>query len=277
MKDSYIRILENAYKSLTEKVEFSPDILLILGSGLGDIVDEMQVESVVDYKDIDGMPISTVDGHKGRFLFGYIRGVKVAIMQGRLHYYEGYTPQECIMPIRLIAMMGAKVMFLTNASGGITCTQTGALMRITDHISLVPSPLIGENYSRLGKRFPDMSEPYDKQLGNAIDALAKDLDIDLKKGVYIQFQGPNFETASEIRMAKILGADAVGMSSAIEVIGARHVGMRVVAIACIVNPACGTVEGLTLDNVDEKSAVAKSEEKLKQLIFGGIEKIKEFI
>ncbi|MDE5616953.1 MAG: purine-nucleoside phosphorylase, partial [Clostridia bacterium] len=232
--NDYIRRLENAYASLTEKIKFSPDILLILGSGLGDIADEMQVEARVDYKDIDGMPVSTVDGHEGRFLFGYIRGAKVAVMQGRLHYYEGYTPQECVMPIRLIAMMGAKVMFLTNASGGITCSEIGALMRITDHICLVPSPLRGENYPKLGKRFPDMSKPYDEELGSEIDALAKDCEIDLKKGVYIQFQGPNFETASEIKMARILGADAVGMSSAIEVIAARHAGMRVGAIACIV-------------------------------------------
>ena len=276
MSDNYIQRLEKAYKSLTEKVNFSPDILLVLGSGLGDIADEMQIIATVDYKDVDSMPISTVDGHKGRFVFGYIRGAKVVVMQGRLHYYEGYTPQECVMPIRLAAMMGAKVMFLTNASGGITYPNIGDLMRITDHISLVPSPLRGENYSKLGKRFPDMSKPYDEQLGSIVDDVAKNLNIDLKKGVYIQFQGPNFETASEIRMAKMLGADAVGMSSATDVIGARHAGMRVVGLACIVNPACGITDA-TLDNVDESGAIAKSADKIKRLVFDSIERIKEVL
>ncbi|MDE7079194.1 MAG: purine-nucleoside phosphorylase [Clostridia bacterium] len=276
MSDNYIQRLENAYKSLTGKVNFSPDILLVLGSGLGDIADEMQVETVVEYRDIDGMPISTVDGHKGRFVFGYIRGAKVVVMQGRLHYYEGYTPQECIMPIRLAALMGAKVMFLTNASGGITYPEIGDLMRITDHISLVPSPLRGKNYPKLGKRFPDMSKPYDEELGNIVDGVAKELNIDLKKGVYIQFQGPNFETASEIRMAKTLGADAVGMSSAIEVIGARHAGMRVVGLACIVNPACGITD-ITLDNVNESEGVAKSADKIRNILFNSIERIKEVL
>ncbi|MDE6758694.1 MAG: purine-nucleoside phosphorylase [Clostridia bacterium] len=276
MSDNYIQRLENAYKSLMGKVNFSPDILLVLGSGLGDIADEMQVETVVEYRDIDGMPISTVDGHKGRFVFGYIRGAKVVVMQGRLHYYEGYTPQECIMPIRLAALMGAKVMFLTNASGGITYPEIGDLMRITDHISLVPSPLRGENYPKLGKRFPDMSKPYDEELGNIVDGVAKELNIDLKKGVYIQFQGPNFETASEIRMAKTLGADAVGMSSAIEVIGARHAGMRVVGLACIVNPACGITD-ITLDNVNESEGVAKSADKIRNILFNSLERIKEVL
>ncbi|MDE5548693.1 MAG: purine-nucleoside phosphorylase [Clostridia bacterium] len=276
MESGYIQRLEKAYQSLTGKVNFSPEILLVLGSGLGDVADEMQVVASVDYKDVDGMPISTVNGHKGRFVFGYIKGVKVIVMQGRLHYYEGYTPQECVMPIRLAALMGAKVMFLTNASGGITYTEIGGLMRITDHISLVPSPLRGENYDRLGKRFPDMTKPYDEQLGEIVDGIAKELNIDLKKGVYIQTQGPNFETASEIRMAKILGADIVGMSSAIEVIGARHAGMRVVGLACIVNPACGITDA-ALDDVDESIAIAKSGEKIRALIFKSIERIKEVL
>lgn len=276
MSAEYIQRLERAYASLTGKVNFSPDILLVLGSGLGDIASEMQVVASVDYKDVDGMPISTVDGHKGRFVFGYIRGAKVVVMQGRLHYYEGYAPEECVMPIRIAALMGAKVMFLTNASGGITYPEIGDLMRITDHISLVPSPLRGENYPRLGKRFPDMTKPYDEELGEIVDNVAKDLNIDLKKGVYIQTQGSNFETASEIRMAKMLGADAVGMSSAIEVIAARHAGMRVVGLACIVNPACGITDA-TLDNVDEGEAIAKSSEKIRALVFDSIERIKEVL
>lgn len=274
MSAGYIQRLEKAYRSLTAKVKFSPKALIILGSGLGTVVDGMQIASKVSYGEIDGMPTSTVEGHAGRFLFGYIGGVEVAVMQGRLHYYEGYSPDECVMPVRLIALMGAKFMLLTNAAGGITYPQIGALMRITDHISLVPSPLRGENYPKLGKRFPDMTKPYDEEWGGIIDEVASKEGIDLKKGVYIQFQGPNFETPSEVKMAKILGADAVGMSSAIETIAARHAGLRVAGISCIVNPACGITD-FSLENVDESVATTVSGEKMKKLIFGSIAKIKD--
>lgn len=270
----YIDRLERAYASLISQINFRPKVLLALGSGLGNIADGAEIVGSVAFENIEGMPESTVRGHAGRFVFAYVRGVPVAIMQGRLHYYEGHTPQECVMPVRLIGMMGAEIYFVTNASGGITCSQVGSLMRITDHISLVPSPLIGENYDRLGKRFPDMTAPYDEQLAGIMDDVARANGIDLKKGVYIQFQGPALETASEIRMAKILGADIVGMSTAIEVLAARHMGMRVAALSCIVNPACGTAE-TDLNNIDEDAAIDKSSEDIRTLIFGTIERIKE--
>ncbi|MDE7191749.1 MAG: purine-nucleoside phosphorylase [Clostridia bacterium] len=267
-------ILNRAYSSLRSQVNFSPKVLLTLGSGLGDIVENMQVEKIVDYGDIEGMPVSTVKGHKGRFLFGYIGGVPVAVMQGRLHYYEGYTPQQCVLPVRLIGLMGAKIFFATNVSGGITYPDKGTLMRITDHISMIPSPLRGKNIDELGVRFPDMTRPYDQELGAIVDGVAKAHDIDLKKGVYIQMQGPNFETASEVRMAKILGADVVGMSTAIEVIAARHIGLKVVGVTCVVNAACGITDE-SLDNVVEEDAFRISGNKIKTLIFESIGKMGE--
>ncbi|MDE6361820.1 MAG: purine-nucleoside phosphorylase [Clostridia bacterium] len=274
MRDDTQDILNRAYSSLRTQVDFCPKVLLTLGSGLGDIVENMQVEKIINYGDIEGMPVSTVKGHKGRFLFGYIGGVPVAVMQGRLHYYEGYTPQQCVLPVRLIGLMGAKIFFATNVSGGITHPDKGTLMRITDHISMIPSPLRGKNIDELGVRFPDMTRPYDEELGAIVDGVAKAHDIDLKKGVYIQMQGPNFETASEVRMAKILGADVVGMSTAIEVIAARHMGLKVVGMTCVVNAACGVTDE-SLDNVVEEDAFRISGDKIKTLIFESISKMGE--
>ncbi len=274
MSAEYIRRLESAYGSFRQKTDFEPEVLIVLGSGQGDLADGMRVVFRLDFSEIDGMPVSTVDGHKGRYLFGYIGETKVAVMQGRLHYYEGYTPQECVMPIRLMAMCGVKAMLFTNAAGGITCPEVGTLMRITDHISLVPSPLRGENYPRLGKRFPDMTGMYDARLGKLIDGIAEKNGTQLKRGVYIQFQGPAIETAAEIRMAKIIGADAVGMSSAIDALAARHAGMKVAGISCIVNPACG-IEDVSLDDIDESEAMSRSGEDLKKILFETAERIKE--
>lgn len=276
MQAKYITDLQKAYESLRQKTDFCPDVLLVLGSGLGKFADKIDKVCEVSYKDIDCMPMSTVAGHEGKFVFGYVDGVKVVVMQGRVHYYEGYSTTECVMPVRLMGMAGAKIMFVTNAAGGIKYPEIGALMRITDHISLVPSPLIGQNWDRLGKRFPDMTRPYDEELGKIVDDTAKELGVELGKGVYIQFSGPSYETASEVRMAKIMGADAVGMSTAIEVIAARHMGIRVVGISCITNPACG-ITAMSLDNVDEGEAVERTGGKLQQLIFESIKKIKEII
>lgn len=269
MSAQYIENLQKAYASLRQKTDFCPDVLLVLGSGLGKIADKVERLQEIPYKDIDGMPVSTVQGHEGKFVFCKVGGVNVAIMQGRVHYYEGYTSQECVMPIRLMGMAGAKILFVTNAAGGITYPEIGALMRIIDQICMVPSPLIGPNWDRLGKRFPDMTKVYDEKLGDIVDNTAKKIGITLNKGVYIQLSGPNFETASEVRMAKILGADAVGMSTAIEVIAGRHMGMKVVGISCITNPACG-ITSMSLDNVNEAQAVLKNGDKLDMLILDSI-------
>lgn len=244
MSEVYDKLLR-CYRSVREKISFEPQVALILGSGLGDYAEQqVQVEAVLDYHDIEGFPVSTVLGHKGRFVFGYIRKVPVVIMQGRVHFYEGYTMQDVVLPTRLMGMLGAKVLFLTNAAGGMQDSmQAGDFMLITGHISgFVPSPLIGPNIEELGTRFPDMSEVYKKDLQEIIRSTAKNCGIPLKEGVYVQTSGPNYETPEEIQMYKILGADAVGMSTACEAMAANHMGMRVCGISCISNLAAGISE-----------------------------------
>ena len=218
-----------------------PKIALILGSGLGDFAEQIDITNAIEYKDIDGFPQSTVEGHKGRFVFGHIKDVPVVIMQGRVHYYEGYKMDKVVLPVRLMKMMGAEILFLTNASGGVNENfNVGDFMVIKDQISsFVPSPLIGENFEELGTRFPDMSEIYSKDLIGIIEVTAKRNNIKTQEGVYLQLTGPNFESPAEIKMCGVLGADAVGMSTACEAIAAKHMGMKICGISCITNMASG--------------------------------------
>lgn len=253
MNSSY-ETLQRCYESFRQKIDFCPKIALVLGSGLGDYADGIQVEAVLDYHEIEGFPVSTVAGHKGRFIFGYVKDVPVVIMQGRVHYYEGYPMEQVVLPIRLMKLMGAEVLFLTNASGGINFDyHAGDFMLITGQIaSFVPSPLIGPNMDELGVRFPDMSEVYKKDLQDVIRGAAKDLNIPIKEGTYIQFTGPAYESPEEIKMARALGADAVGMSTACEAVAANHMGMRICGISCVTNLACGiTDQPLTHEEVKE--------------------------
>ena len=238
---SYYKKLLECVNKIREKTDFVPQIALVLGSGLGGFAERIEKNAEIPYKDIEDFPVSTVSGHEGKFIFGSVNGVKLVCMQGRVHYYEGYDIQDVVMPIRIMGLLGAKVLFLTNASGGINDSfKAGDLMLITDHISsLVKSPLIGENVDELGLRFPDMSEVYDKKLSEIIRDRAKDIGVKLKEGVYIQTTGPNYETPAEIRAYKAFGADAVGMSTACEAIAAVHMGMRVCAVSCISNLAAG--------------------------------------
>ena len=233
--------LETALSDVRKKTDFVPEVALVLGSGLGGYADEMKVEAEVEYSDIEGFPVSTAPGHDGRFLFGYVGEVPVVCMKGRVHYYEGYDMEEVVMPTRLMRMMGAKILFLTNASGGIkTGFHAGDLMLITDHIAfLMPSPLRGANDNRLGTRFPDMSHVYDPELSDVIRAVGIEQKIGLKEGVYFQTKGPQYETPAEINAARMMGADAVGMSTACEAIAGHHAGMRVVGVSCVSNMAAG--------------------------------------
>lgn len=233
--------LKNCYESIKDKVPFEPKVALVLGSGLGDYGNDIKVVSTLPYNEIEGFPVSTVPGHKGQFIFGYVNEVPVVCMQGRVHYYEGYPITDVVLPTRLMKLMGASILFLTNASGGINLDfSAGDFMLITDHVScFAPNPLIGQNIEELGTRFPDMSSVYDRELCDVIRASAKDLDIRLKEGIYAQLTGPSFESPAEIRMFKTLGIDAVGMSTVVEAIAANHCGMRICGISCVCNLAAG--------------------------------------
>lgn len=234
--------VEDCVRQIREKTDFVPRVALILGSGLGALADEIEIAAAVNYSEIAGFPVSTVAGHKGRFVFGCIGKTPVVIMQGRVHYYEGYAMSDVVLPTRLMRCLGAEILFLTNAAGGIsTKLEPGDFMLLTDQISsFVPSPLLGPNVEEWGTRFPSMDTIYDEELRELIQATAKRCEISLKEGVYVQTTGPNYESPTEVRMYAMLGAHAVGMSTAVEAIAARHMGMRVCGISCITNMAGGT-------------------------------------
>lgn len=221
--------------------DFVPKAALVLGSGLGGFAEALDVVCEVPYSDIPGFPVSTVPGHAGKFIFGYLDGAPVVCMQGRIHYYEGYELSDVVLPARLMHLLGAELLFLTNASGGVNPKfDAGDFMLITDHIMLFfPNPLVGANIEELGTRFPDMSHVYDPELCDIIRGVAKDAGIEMQEGVYCQLTGPCFETPAEVRMLGVLGADAVGMSTAVEAVAARHCGMRVCGISCVCNKGAG--------------------------------------
>lgn len=257
-----------------KRTDFVPRVALILGSGLGDLADQISIYATLDYTDISGFPKSTVTGHKGRFVFGYIEDTPVVIMQGRIHYYEGYSMEDVILPVRLMRAMGAEILFLTNAAGGIgEGFRCGDLMMITDHIScFVPNPLLGANEDEFGVRFPDMSEIYDKELQKVIRTSCKELGISIKEGVYLQLTGPSYETPAEIRMCKALGASAVGMSTAVEAVAANHMQMKICGISFISNLASGISEK-PLSHEEVKSAADDVAPKFQALVKKVISKL----
>lgn len=233
--------VEKCYEVLRSKTDFVPKVGIILGSGLGDFANQIRVESEVPYNEIAGFPVSTVAGHAGKFIFGYLGDVPVMCMKGRVHYYEGYAMTDVVLPIRLMYMMGVRNLLLTNAAGGIgDGFKAGDLMMITDQIAcFVPNPLIGPNDEKYGPRFPDMSAIYNRDLQDVIRSAAAKHNVPIKEGVYVQLTGPSYESPAEIRMLKALGAGAVGMSTTVEAIVANHLGMKICGISCISNLAAG--------------------------------------
>ncbi|MFT3982946.1 MAG: purine-nucleoside phosphorylase [Lachnospiraceae bacterium] len=258
MNEVYNKLMK-CYESVKEKVNFKPKVALVLGSGLGDYADGIRVEKTLPYHEIEGFPVSTVPGHKGQFIFGYVGEVPIVCMQGRVHFYEGYPISDVVLPTRLMKLMGAEILFLTNASGGINQSfGAGDFMLLTDHISLfAPNPLIGPNIDEIGTRFPDMSAVYDKGLRDLILKTASDLDIPIRQGVYAQLTGPSFESPAEIRLLSGLSVDTVGMSTVVEAIAANHMGMRICAISCVCNLAAGLSENpLTHEEVQAAANAA---------------------
>ena len=270
MSAEYERVMK-CLACVRAKTDFKPAVALVLGSGLGDYGREIRVETTLDYHEIEGFPVSTVPGHHGQFIFGYVGDVPVVCMQGRVHYYEGYSMEDVVLPVRLMKMMGAEIFFLTNAAGGVNKAYgAGDFMMITDQIATyVPSPLRGANPDEFGTRFPDMSEIYDADLQDKLRAAADELGIKLHEGVYLQTGGPQFESPAEVNFFRSIGADAVGMSTAVEAIAAHHMGMKICGISFIANPAAGLSEN-PLTHEEVQAAADEASKRFKQLVTAAI-------
>lgn len=266
--------INHCLEQIRSKTDFEPLMAVVLGSGLGGYASKMEVVCEIPYSEIDGFPVSTVQGHDGRFLFGYVEGVPIVAMKGRVHFYEGYGIDDVVLPIRTMGLLGAKCILLTNAAGGIDLDfEPGDLMLIEDHISsFIRSPLIGENIEELGVRFPDMSRVYDLKLCDCIRRAASSEGIDIKEGTYLQTSGPQFETPTEIKMFRTLGASAVGMSTVVEAIAAHHMGLRVCGISCISNMAAGILDQ-PLTHSEVQITADKVAHKFERLVTGLIKEV----
>ena len=266
--------IHGAYEHLSRVTEQRPTLCIVLGSGLGAYAETLEKAQIIEYKTIPGFPVSTVPGHAGRLIFGRKYGVNLVCMQGRFHCYEGYSPAETVIPLRTLIKLGVKKLLATNAAGGVnTDYEPGDIMVIKDHINFTSlNPLEGRNFDEFGPRFPDMSYAYDKKLIAALEQAAKDGGIAVRKGVYMMMKGPSFETPAEIRMARILGADAVGMSTVPEIITAAHAGVASAAMSCITNMAAGILDQpLSHEEVMETGKVAAG--RIAALIDGFIKQV----
>lgn len=246
-------------------IKTTPNIGIILGSGLGDMAEEIEEPTIYNYNEIPHFPVSTVEGHKNRFVIGNLEGKYVIAMQGRFHYYEGYSMEEVTFPIRVMKKLGVEMLIVTNAAGGVNKNyKSGELMLINDHINLSgQNPLIGQNLEDFGTRFPDMSEAYDKELIKVAKNAALQLNIQLQQGVYVYMSGPSYETPAEINMLRVIGGDAVGMSTVPEVITANHSGMKVMGISCVTNMAAGILrQPLSHEEVIKTSSMVSENFKL---------------
>ncbi len=252
--------IEETSKFILGKIDRKPDLAIILGSGLGSLAEEIENATIIKYEDIPNFPVSTVKGHAGQLICGELEGKYVLAMQGRFHYYEGYPIEDVVLPIRVMVDMGIESLLVTNAAGGVdTDFKPGDLMLITDHINFAGvNPLIGGNNEKVGPRFVDLSEVYNKDYRNIAREAARKLDIDLKEGAYMWFTGPTYETPQEVKMARIVGASAVGMSTVPETIVATHGGMKILGISCITNMAAGVLDQpLNHEEVVEVSLLVK--------------------
>ena len=274
--DPRIERIKNAADYLTGVLAGRhPEIGIVLGSGLGKLADQIEDPLVVPYKDIPGFPVSTAIGHKGNFIIGILGGKTVIAMQGRIHYYEGYGMDLVVLPIRVMMSLGIGKLFVSNAAGGVSFKlHVGDLMVIKDHINLLPNPLIGPNLDYLGPRFPDMTRPYDPSLIKLAKDIAAEKDIDLKEGVYVGGTGPSYETPAEYKYFRLIGGDAVGMSTVPEVIAARHAGVPVFGISVITNEAHDDyADDYVNDGDDVVTAANAAADKMTGLIREMIERL----
>lgn len=265
--------LLSCLNAIREKTDFVPKVGIVLGSGLGDYAQQIDVCAEIAYTEIKGFPVSTVPGHAGKFIFGYVDQIPVVCMKGRVHYYEGYAISDVVLPIRLMKLLGAEILFLTNAAGGVNPSfHAGDLMLIRDHISVfAPNPLIGANLDALGVRFPDMSAVYRPELQKIIRLTAKENGIYLQEGVYAQLTGPSYESPAEIRMLRSFGCDAVGMSTVVEAIAANHCGLKVCGISCISNLAAG-MSATPLNHKEVQEAADEAAPRFRKLVTESVKK-----
>lgn len=249
--------IENTASYIKDIVAELPKIAIILGSGLGDLVNQMEVNKSIDYKDIPDFPVSTVEGHSGKLIFGKLGGKSIMAMQGRFHYYEGYDMKEVTFPVRVMKALGVETLFVSNAAGGMNKEfKVGDVMVITDHINLFPeNPLRGKNYNELGTRFPAMTEAYNRELIDMADKIADEDNIRLMHGVYVGTTGPTFETPAEYEFFRVIGGDAVGMSTVPEVIVANHAGMRVFGVSVITDLGGKDIKEVPTHEEVQKAAI----------------------
>ncbi len=261
--------LQHMLEFIRRKTDFVPEVGLVLGSGLGGFAAHVHPVCTFPFSEIPGFPVSTVTGHAGQLILGTAEGVKVAVLSGRVHYYEGYEPEQVVVPVRLLKLLGIRVLLLTNAAGGLNpAFHPGDFMLLTDHIaSFVPSPLRGANPADLGPRFPDMSAAYASELRKVVQTAAGKVGLPLQTGVYLQAPGPQYETPAEIRLFRALGADAVGMSTAMETIAAVHAGLQVIAISLITNLAAG-ISTTPLSHLEVTAAADRAASGFQQLVAG---------
>ncbi len=259
-----MRMLAAAVEAIRSRTTLQPTVGLVLGSGLGAFADAVAGATCLPFAAIPHFAASTVPGHAGTLVLGHSHGVPVAVLQGRVHFYEGHSLEDVVFPVRVLGQLGVRTLVLTNAAGAVNPAYApGEIMIVEDHVNLIGNPLVGPNDEALGPRFPDMSEAYDRRLRDLAEATCAALGVRSHRGVYLALTGPSYETPAEIRMARTLGADAVGMSTAPEVVAARHMGMRVVALSCITNQAAGASTG-PLDHQD----VLATAERMKGSLLG---------